>query len=185
MKYALIVLLVVSTSGTTLAQKHNLFADVGTAFNGLSPGFSVTYSYKLFKRFGAGVGVQGYTMSPTFTNIREFTPSVFADIRFYFRPEKKNQFFSLVDLGINFYEHNKNYYRKGNILYNTHGDNGFYAGLGFGYLRAITKRGSGPYTSLKILINGYKVDAYDLVSQEQRGSAFIGGNIAFSLGFKF
>ncbi len=185
MKYILIALLVIFNAGTAVAQKHNLFADLGTSFDGPGPGGSLTYNYKLLKRFGLGIGVQGYSFSPSVNNADEFTPAMFGDIRLNSAQRKKHFFFYFLDLGINFYAHKDVYKRSNNIIYNVPNDNGFYTGLGIGYFRRVTKGGWGPYASLKIISNSYKVNEFNLVSREQHYAVWDDATLALSVGFKF
>lgn len=173
------------------AQKHHLFADVG-----YTPGFSVTYNYKIAKHLGAGIGVQGYKFYRAYEDFRQFTPGVFGDIRLYIRPEKNNQFILFLDLGIDIYKQDKRYFhfynlnnryqRDSTVIYNIPHNNGFYTGLGFGYFRRMTKSGGGPYVSLKAVSNWFTLRGYSIVSEDNDivlSSA--GGAMALSLGFKF
>jgi hypothetical protein len=185
MKHAFIALLVLFSAITTLAQKHNLFADVGTL-----RGFSATYNYRVAKHFGAGIGVQGYRFSPTeldyYYDRKRFVPGVFADLRLNIRPLKRGQMFSFLDLGIDLYKQDKSYYRDSNYIFTIPHDNGFYIGFGFGYFRRVTKGGGGPYTSLKFVTNWYTSYFYDIVSPANDRiypSADFG--VALSLGYRF
>lgn len=181
MKYVFFAILVVVYSANASAQHHHLFADAGTL-----PGFSVTYNYTPVKHLGIGIGIQGYSFSPTLINSREFIPAVFADIHVNIRPQKNNQFLSFLDMGVNIYQRDDRYYSTSHNVFKLRSDNGFYMGLGFGYLRRITKRGSGPYAALKIISNWYNSDRYDPVTL-QRVSTWmnVDGRLLFSLGFKF
>lgn len=181
MRYALITLIMVCNSISAWAQKHHVYADIGIPF----PGFSATYNYKFAKHWGAGAGVQGYPFYPTGINIRKFVPAVYGDVRLYIRPEHRNQFFTFLDLGMDVYKLKDRYYRDSVLVYDVPA-NGFYSGLGFGYFNRITERGSGVYTSLKMVLNWYTVDGYSIVAPEQDTRLLtLGGTFAVSIGFKF
>jgi hypothetical protein len=166
----------------TIASKHNLFVDLGVPF----PLFSATYNYKMVKWLGVGGGAQGYKIYRPGTNSKRTTLALFADIRFNMRPEKNNQFFSFLDLGINLYKQDPKYFRDSTTVYNIPHNNGFYSGLGFGYFRRMTERGGGPYASLKLMGNWYTIYGYNIVSEDQNtGLSSMNGAFAFSLGFKF
>ena len=185
MKYTLIALLIVLSPICTLAQKHNLLADVATPLGGAFPGFSVTYNYNPAKWFSVGAGLQGYRFYPTSVNARKFVPAAYADIRFNIRAEKRNSFFSFMELGIDLYTLDENYYRNSTSISHV-GNNGFYSGLGFGYLHHATKRGGGPYASLKMILNWYTLNDYSVVSEEQDIELLSAhGTLALSVGFKF
>lgn len=185
MKYTLIALLAIFSTIVASAQKHQLFADIGTSFDGPSPGGSLTYNYRLLDRFGLGGGVQGYSFTPSVLNKDQFTPAVYGDIRLNSLLRKKHFFFYFLDLGINFYTHSDEYRRSNNTIYHIPNNNGFYTGLGIGYFRRITKRGWGPYTSLKIISNSYKASKFDLVSRQQYNAVWLDATFALSVGFKF
>lgn len=182
MKCFFIAVLMVFFSVGASAQKHNLFADAGVSFSRFRLGSSATYNYKFNNWLGVGAGYQGYSFSPTITNSRSFIPAVYGDLRFYIRSRKENQFFSFLDLGINLYKRTDKYYIDRGTIYHVAHDNGFCTGVGFGYFRRVTKSGWGPYTSIKMISNSYKADAYDT-----RGKYIsIWGTFtsAFSVGFK-
>ncbi len=176
MKYALAALIVCSSTGL-LAQKNNLYADVGS-----SPGFSVTYNRQIIKRLSLGAGFQGYDFSPTETNVNQFTPAIYGDLRLNSLQRKKHFFFYFLDMGVNIYKHNNNYTRSGDYVSR---DNGTYAGLGFGYFRRITKRGSGLYASLKLISNIFRDNEYNATTNKYRRAMFFYGDGVLSVGFKF
>lgn len=181
MKYSFIALLL-CLSVSSFAQKHRVFADVGW-----SPGFSVTYNYTPIKHLGVGVGVQAYEYSPTLINTSMFVPAVYADLHLNIRPQKNNQLFLHWDIGMNFYKQ-KGQYRGGDprIVYNTPKDNGVCTGGGFGYMRRMTKRGGGPYASLKLVMNLTKVEGYNVATRQTQIKQLNGdGPLVLSLGFKF
>ncbi|RYD54988.1 MAG: hypothetical protein EOP56_17330 [Sphingobacteriales bacterium] len=179
MKYALTTLALFIAMSS--AAQHNIYTDVGH-----TPGFSLTYDYKLTKRLSVGGGVQGYKFFRTDDGIRRFTPAIFADIRLHMRPEKNNQFFSFLDLGMNVYKQNKEYVRMINGVSHIPHDNGFYSGLGFAYLRRMTGRGGGPYASLKLFFNWHTIWRYSIVSEANEiGLLSANGTTALSVGFKF
>lgn len=182
MKHTLLVLLFVPLFAS--AQRHNLFADAGISFQGPSPGFSITYNYKLLKRLGVGIGVQGYSFSATTTDVRDFTPALYGDMRFNFRHRKKGMYFLFLDLGIDFYRRPATR-STATIIETVAHDNGTYFGLGYGYMRRITKRGGGPYGSLKLISNTYKVDDYNTASKKTHSSVLLSGTLALSVGFRF
>lgn len=181
MKYVFIALIVLLNPIGASAQKHSVFADVG-----YTPGFSVTYNYKLAKRLGAGVGLQGYRMHQTWEDTRNFTPALYGNIRLNMRPEKNNQFFLLLDLGMNLYKQDKTYYRDSISVFNIPRNNGIYSGLSFGYLRRMTKNGGGPYVSLKPIANWHTIRRYYLTTEERDGPWLaVSAVLVISLGFKF
>ncbi len=184
-RYILVALLVLFHCTDASAQKHVLYADVGVSLSRFSPGLSATYNYKFARFMGIGIGVQGYPFYPTMTSPHQFVPAIFGDLRFTIRPRKMGQLFAFLDIGIDFYKHSDNYSRDGNIAYTVDKDNGTYTGLGCGYFRRLTKRGGGPYGSLKIISNGYKANAYNVVSHEQRTESWSRGSAAVSVGFRF
>lgn len=153
---------------TATAQKHSAYADLGIVLNGPHPGASATYNYKLAKRLGVGIGAQGYVFSPTDVNRAQFIPGVFADVRLNLRPAKNNQFFTLLDVGMNFYKADMRYYRRNayDVFSNRH-NNGMLLGLGVGYLRRLAARGTGVYASLKMMSNNYTTNRYDPVTLQQ------------------
>lgn len=181
MRYLLIALLAACNPFGMSAQTHNIFADVSP----FAAGLSATYNYKATKHFGGGAGFQSYNYSPTLPVRHRFTPALFADLRLYMRPGKKNQFFSFLDLGINFYSADGMSFRSGTIIYKNTEGNGFYAGLGFGYFRRITRRGGGPYASLKIISNTYRPEGFDLATHEQFKGGWLSGTLCLSVGFRF
>ncbi len=165
-------------------QEHNVYADVAIPWG--TYGFSVAYNYRFAKWFGIGAGVEGYNFYPTITNATTFVPAVAADMRFYIRSLKKNQFFSFIDLGKDFYTHTNLYLRSGNMIYHVPNNNGFYSGFGLGYFRRVTPSGWGPYISLKMMMNWYNASTYDFVDKQYySGGGHVEGIGAISLGFKF
>lgn len=185
MKYVLIALLLLTTPMWTSAQKNNLFADVGLSGDGSKPGLSVTYSYKFAKHIGVGIGIQDYRFQPTITNHRQFVPAVFEDMRFYFRVRKNSMFFSMLDLGFNFYEKTNYYYRNEHGIYTVPQNNGVYMGLGFGYFHRVTRRGGGLYASFKMVSNTYKADRYLIAKKVHDHAIWMDATTALSIGFKF
>lgn len=176
-----IVLILLLSSTIVIAQKHSIYADVGYI-----PGISATYNYKVAKHFSAGAGVQGYMfpMPDDFEN--GFMPAVFADIRVNIMPAKKSQLFVFWDFGINLYNKEESYSRDSTNVFRSSNNNGFLVAMGFGYFRKMTKRGGGPYISLKLLSNWYMVWGYSILSEENYRS-FASADIrpAICLGFKF
>jgi hypothetical protein len=203
MKYAFITVILVLNHIGTSAQKYNLFADAGISFSQITPGLSATYNYKLTRWLGAGIGVQGYAFYPTKTHHHQFVPAIFGDLRLNIRSRKRNQFFSFLDVGIDFYKHTDNYFQDANFIYNVPNDNGVYTGLGIGYFRGMAKAGGkvnclpsesegepvvsnrGPYVSLKLITNNYKANAFNTLTGEKQTKTLGRGTIVFSLGFKF
>lgn len=181
MKQTLVVSFILFYSIVSSAQKHNIWADIGYV-----PGASVTYNYKFAKRFAAGAGLQGYTYYRTDVDGRKFTPALFADLRLNLAPGRKNQFFSLLDLGMNIYKQDKTYFRDTTSVYNIPHNNGFYSGLGIGYFRRITKRNSGIYASFKLMLNWHTLTRYSIISEEEDIELLsANGAAVFSIGFKF
>ena len=181
MKHILIAILVLCTPGTSNAQRHNLHADVGIAQGGL--GGSITYNYKLSKRLGIGLGGQFYRF-PTPSGIVKSIPAAFADMRIYMRPEKNNQFFLFVDLGMHIYDQDAKRYSSDSTWYYDYQNNGFYMGFGFAYLRRVSKRGGGPYASFKIITNTSKIGGYDYSRNREIGLLDANATVAFSIGFR-
>ena len=146
----------------SVAQKHTAYADLGVVLNGPRAAASATYNYKLAKRLGVGIGAQGCIYAPTDVNIAQFVPGVFADVRLNIRPAKNNQFFTMLDVGMNFYKADMRYYRTNayDVFSNRH-NNGMLLGLGVGYLRRLAPRGTGVYASLKMMSNNYTTNRYD------------------------
>jgi hypothetical protein len=162
-------------------EQHRLYADVGYV-----PGFSATYNYTLVKHVSAGIGVQGYDFYPSLSYYSRFTPAVFADIRFNIRPEKKGQAFVFMDFGMNFYKRSNKYYRYNNSIERDRKNNGFYAGLGVAYMRRMTKRGGGPYVSLKMISNWHNSDKLDPYTLQPVAKLLsLDATAVFSIGFKY
>lgn len=132
------------------AQVHNVFTDV--SIPGISPfGISETYNYKARKHYGIGAGLQVVKRHPI-THKAKFIPSLFVDMRFYLRPERKHQFFAMIDLGASIFKSGEEYDRTVWKSYDYSGGS-LFAGWGFEYLYTVTKNGSGPYAALKLLSN--------------------------------
>lgn len=92
----------------------------------------------------------------------------------------------MLDLGINFYRQDKGYFRDSISVYNIPHNNGVNIGLGLGYMRVVTKRGGGPYASLKMGTNWYKMNRFSLLAVERDAPLWSAGvNLVFSIGFKF
>lgn len=181
MKYVLIALVVLLCPIGASAQQHSIYADLG-----YTPGFSATYNYKLAKRLGAGAGLHVYSIHRTWEYPVNFTPGLYGNIRLNIRPEKKGQLFLMLDVGMNLYKQDKSYHRESTYLFNTPRNNGVYTGLAFGYLRRMTKRGGGPYVSLKPILNWHTLRRYYITSEERDGPWLAAsGNIVLCFGFKF
>jgi hypothetical protein len=116
-----------------------------------------------------------------------FVPAVFLDLRLYISPTRKNQLFTFLDLGINFYDLGGRTYGSSSTatVYSMPSNNGFYTGFGFGYFRQVTKRGGGPYGSLKLVGNWTIIRGYDHVRERDIGIADANGSPVVSVGFKF
>jgi hypothetical protein len=95
--------------------------------------------------------------------------------------------FVFLNHGIDLYQQNNHYKIVDNkSLYYVPGSAGLYIGLGLGYFRRITKRGGGPYASLKMISNWYTAKEYYFFSGKKKSDMFLGdGNLVFCLGFKF
>lgn len=181
MRYLFFGVLMICIPICTMAQKHYAYADVG-----YTPGFSVTYNYSLAKRLGAGAGFQAYNMFRTDASTRKFTPTIYGDIRLNIRPEKNNQFFTFMDLGINIYKQDKSYTRDSTMIAHYPHNNGFNLGIGIGYLRRMTKRGGGLYISLKAMANIHTLYGYSIIAEEENiGLLAADIPLAISFGFKF
>lgn len=184
MKKALLVLSLVGIAAAANAQKHRLYADAGISLSQFMPGASVTYNYNFIPYLGIGAGVQGYGFFPTVTNGHTFVPAVFGDVRFNIRPKKSNQFFVLLDVGMNFYSHENFAEQEGNMVYGVIKDNGILSGVGFGYLHKFAKRGA-IYTTLKTLTNHYQARTLNLTNGQQGTDGMSRGTLAVSFGFRW
>jgi hypothetical protein len=183
MKILIALLIVINPIGT-FAQKNSLFADAGLSLDGIYPGCSITYNHNFTKRFSLGVGLQGYTFTLTAT-AHQFLPAVFADVRYNFLQRKKGALFLFLDLGSNFYPKNDYQFYDGYDVYDIHGNAGFYTGLGLGYFRCVTKRGWGPYASLKVISNAYYANDYNIIARKDEPAGWLYATLAISVGFKF
>ncbi len=185
MKQALITILIAWYSLHANAQKHNVFTDIGISFSRLYPGSSATYSYKPLRFLGVGVGFQAIPFYPTITNPHQYVPAIYGDIRFTIMPRKKNQFFALMNIGINLYRHSHSAFHQGNYDFTVINNCGNYTSFGVGYFYSLTKHMSGPYFSLKTIMNSYKVKAYNFVTQEQNIENWSSNTAIISLGYRF
>ena len=185
MKYVLLALVSLIHSYGASAQKDNLYADAGLSLAYNDPGFSLTYNHNFIKYIGVGAGIQGYAFHPAATNIRQFTPAVFADLRFRLRPEKISQYFAFLDVGYNFYQHNNDSVQEGNFIYSVPQDNGIYGGIGIGYFLRLTHRGWGPYVTVKFISNHCRVNQINIATNEQGTSTQTRSTLVISLGFRF
>lgn len=185
MRYTLVALLMMCLSIGTSAQKHDVYADVGICGVRINLGVSATYNYKVLRWLGLGAGAHVYDFFPTVTHEHRYIPAVYGDIRFNIRPEKKNQFFAFLDIGVDFYKKSDFYIRSGDYIYYVPLRNGNYTGLGIGYARTVTQRGGGIYTTLKIIDNGYSANTYNIVTGEKSTGNFDRGTIVLSFGFRF
>lgn len=183
MKKALLVLSLVGSAAIAHAQKHHLYADAGISLSQFMPGASVTYNYNFIPYIGIGAGVQGYGFFPTVTNGHTFVPAVFGDVRFNIRPKKSNQFFVLLDVGMNFYSHENYAEQDGNMVYGVIKDNGVLSGFGFGYLHKFAKRGA-IYTTLKTLTNHYQARTLNLTNGQQGTDGMSRGTLVVSFGYR-
>lgn len=183
MKHTLLALFILFSSVFAQAQeqKHRVYADVGYV-----PGFSVTYNYQLSKRIAMGAGVQSYKLYSGLDKEAKYKPCVYADMRLVMRPEKKSQFLLFFDVGINIYKQDKTFMRDDVSVYNIPRNNGFYTGLGFGYLRRINKQGNALYITLKPMMNWHAIQRYYITTDEQNGPMIaLNGQFPLSIGFKF
>lgn len=185
MKQVIYIFLVLIAPLVASAQGFNLYADAGICLSYLDPGSSVTYNYNFNKHLSLGAGVQEYTFHTTLTNVHQLTSAVFGEFRCNMKQRKKGQYFSFLDLGINCYRNNNSEYHNGDYIYTVPGNNGFYAGLGYGYMHYTTKQKGGPYVSLKMITNWYKSDRYDLYSGVRDTGHSSDGTLVVSAGFKF
>jgi hypothetical protein len=181
MKNVLLITFLALSPMLTLAQKNNLFADAGITGDGDIPGGSLTYSRKLFKYLGAGVGMQAYTYfySPVASSSgRHFVPAVYGDLRAYI-PAGKSLFFGIADMGIDIYTGED---ATNNPIAHQ---NGLYTGFGIGYCYRITRRGMGPYISIKFVSDTYKTKQYIRGTNDVEDATIANGTSVVSLGFKF
>ncbi len=178
MKDILVGMLLVISPLLAQAQNNVIFEDIGTTGDGF--GASATYNTKLFKHFGVGAGVQGYkTVTSTYNlvNTYQFVPAIYADLRGYLQV-RKSLFFGMVDLGVDIYK-----VKNGANPADDH-SNGFYTGLGVGYCCGITRRGSGPYMTIKLISDTYST-TYHTVTKGDGHSTNANGTSAISIGYKF
>ncbi len=170
------------------AQKNSLFADIGMSGGVEKPGVSATYNRQLAKHFGAGIGGQVYTYSVNnvtgFNNANQTTRSLFGDLRGYL-PINKSLFFLMTDLGMDFYKGSDIYIGPTGISSTVVHHNGFYTGFGIGYCYRMIKRGMGPYISVKIVSDTYKVPQYNPVSMAEDNTTNVNATSVISIGFKF
>src|SRR6476646_2777398 len=106
MRYISTLLLLIGSALCAQAQKQNIYTDGAISLAYFDPGFSATYNYNPVKHLGIGLGAQAYVFHTAITNPRQFTPALFADMRFRIRPKHISQYFVLLDLGMDFYKHN-------------------------------------------------------------------------------
>ncbi len=184
MKKALLVLSLVCNVAITHAQKHHLYADAGISLSQFMPGASVTYNFNFVPYTSIGIGAQAFGYFPTVTNGHTLVPAVYGDVRFNIRPKKRNQFFVLLDVGMNFYKHNKSGHVENYWAYYVDKDNGVYSSLGIGYLHKFAKRGA-IYTTLKTVTNHYQERAWNIFTGEQRSGGASRGTLAVSFGFRW
>ena len=181
----LIALAILINPLTASAQKHYLYTDAGFCLGNAIPGVSATYNYNIARHIGIGGGVQAYVIYPTVIPSRRFTPAIFADFRFRIRPQHISQYFILTDVGMDFYKHIDDYVRDGNWVYTAPNNNGLYVGLGLGYFRRRTSRGSGLYATLKTILNFYKENQLHLTNGEQKTITYGYGTFVVSVGYRF
>lgn len=181
MRYLVTVLPVLLLSLWAAAQKHSVYADMG-----IPAGLSATYTYQLTKNLGAGAGVQAQSFYlPTANNAR-LVPAIFADMHLTAWATKRNRLISFINLGINLYPQEKRFYRDSASVYTIPYNNGLYTGFGLGYFRRVTKRGSGAYVALKLVLNWHNVRGYSILSErEDTNMWYAGGTPAIVLGYKF
>lgn len=165
--------------------KHLLYTDVGLCGARINLGLSATYNYKVLPWLGIGVGAQAYDFFPTVCHDHRYVPAVYGDLQFYIRPRKKGQFLAFIDIGKDFYSSSDEYVRQNDFIYYVPLKNGGYFGLGIGYFRAVTKRGWGVYTTLKLISNFYKPNVYNIETGEKYISAYDRGTAVLSFGFRF
>jgi hypothetical protein len=182
MRYALSVILLLLSISLVHAQKYNGYVDVSVP--GISPfALSATYNYKLKKHFGLGGGIQVFNYHPV-TNRPGLIPAAFADLRFYHRPGKTHQFFSMIDIGASIYKAGSGYNKYMSAYYSYRGGS-FYLGLGFGYLYSITRRGGGPYAAFRILSNTSIREGYQYPGRRPVDAAVLEAVPSICIGFKF
>lgn len=180
MRGIIITLLFIALAATAHAQ-HHVYVDAGVP----APSFSATYNYRFSPYFGVGAGAQLNTTVPTNISGKALVPALFMDIRCNIRPLKANQFFTFLDLGASYYTEDNKYYTQGNYTYREPGGSGFLTGMGGGYMRRVTRRGGGIYTSLKLVLNWHRVEVLDNTTARQTTIASGDGNFVLSLGYKF
>lgn len=177
MKCFLFAFLTVLFVQQATAQSDNFFADISPR-----PGFSLTYNHPVTKGIGLGIGFQGYNLFLSDSNSRVFMPALIADLRFYRQRKRMHQFFYLIDLGMNFY-HFETEHTAYRII---SGKNyGVFFGGGIGYFRAVTKRGNGPYASLKFISNSSSYDDYYIPTDKHTKVYNMDGTLVISVGFRF
>ncbi|MCW3123228.1 MAG: hypothetical protein JWQ38_2720 [Flavipsychrobacter sp.] len=168
------------SSSRAEAQRNNTFADLGLSFGSGMPGVSATYNRKLTKRFGIGLGAQGY-FYPGIDRFRKpierFIPAPYADLRWY-RGVGKGQMFTFIDVGVNLYLGFDAY-----VSSVVEHSNGLYSGLGIGYYRPVNKAGLSPYLSLKLVSDTYK--STQTYMGHESSSVSLDATIVLSAGLRF
>lgn len=185
MKLPLIVLSALLFSVTASAQKHACYADIGISGAQFDPGFSLTYNYMPAKFFGFGIGTQGNAYFPTMVDDKRFVKDIYADVRLTAFAAKKNRVLTFFNLGLAMYNQPKGYGLHDNMLFTTNSTTGTYIGLGLGYFRAVTKKGWGPYLTVKMIGCASQADSYNLITGERKSGGYARGTLILSLGFKF
>ena len=183
MRHILSAILLIFSFIAADAQKNNFFGDIGRNSTGNAiPGGSFTYSRKVAKHWGLGAGVQAYDYAQTDLSrkkIHQFIPTVYADLRAYV-PIKRSLLFFIGDLGLSIYRSRNNM-----SIYEMPHSNSAYLGLGMGYHYRITKRGLGPYISLKMANNIYSARQITPQTTEVSRVFALDGALVLSLGVKF
>jgi hypothetical protein len=174
MKPILIVLLVIASQYTALAQKKNtLFVDLSC--NNL--GGSATFDRKLTRHFDVGIGLNIYDYKEeSFANLH---PALYADFRPNWLIRKKSLLFLFVDIGAA--------YNGGRKPINAHVDPiGLFTSLGLGYNYLINKRGMGPYISTGLYGYSQSYHSHNLaLPPAARDHSVFEASLLLSIGFKF
>jgi hypothetical protein len=164
----ILFLSLICSPGITIAQyKNNVFVDID--YNG-SSGASATYNIRLKEHLGIGAGAQ------VFQRDNSTNTALFADLRKY-RIKNKHAWLFFVDLGFDFFKDDP---RSGYLR----ADNAVYAGVGYGYLRAVTPKGSGVYATLRVGTDSRIL--HTQIPNRKDGESFnLDGTPVLAVGFKF
>ena len=108
------------------------------------------------------------------TNLRT---ALFADLRRYI-PIHRSLLFGMLDIGINLY------HSYGGPGEGAHND-GLNVSLGAGYCYRVTRRGSGPYVTLKMVSDTYSAPQYVPYFNKAENTTYLDAILVFAAGVRF